>query len=375
MSIYRHQNKRTLEELAEEIQIKEERIRNFLVEEQLDGIIIGKNYNFAWLTAGGNNKLTNNQETGAAEILITKGNKYILTNNLEEQRLREEEVFNQEFTFLKRKWHEHRTVDNLTSGLKLGSDLPTKGVRYVGQELAELRYSLTDSELAKYKDIGQKVGQIITAICRQLEPGVSEHEVAGLLAKELWSVGITPVSLLVAADERITKYGHPQPTDKRANNRVIISLAAQCEGLIVSLTRLVSFGSLPYQLVERFDDLFELEKLYLAGTEVEEEVAELFKKVVAKYKDLGYDDEWELSDHGGALGYTVRDYLVTAASDKKIKENQPLAWSPALPGLKLEDTVVATAEGPELITMDSEWPHRSYVIQGRKFIRPEVMVL
>jgi Xaa-Pro aminopeptidase len=354
-----------LKKMESEIKIKEERIRGLLAEKLLDGIIISKNYNFAWMTAGGNNKIVHNLETGASEMLITDSDKYILTNNLEAKRLREEEVFGAELNFLKRKWYQDKSLDNLISGLKLGSDLATKEMEYVGDELARIRYSLTEFELERYRGLGREVAEIVTEVCYQLSEGVTENQVAGLLAKNLWEKGIYPVSMLVAADERIAKYSHPQPTNKSANNRILISLAVQRRGLIVSLSRMVSLKSLSYQLLEDLDDLIKIESVYLNGTSVGQLTGELFTKVVNKYQELGYEKEWEYNDHGGALGYRARDYLVSKDCQEKIKLNQPFAWTPTLPGLKLEDTIVATESGLELITIDDRWPMK----------RPEILLL
>lgn len=375
MSTYRKQKKSGSDRLTIEIKTKEKKVRDLLVRKQLDGIIIGQNCNFAWLTAGGNNKIVNNRETGAAEILITNNNKYILTNTLEEKRLQEEEVGGQDFTFLRRDWYQKQSIDKFTADLELGSDLLEKGVKYVGQELAELRYSLTDYELERYRLLGQEVAEVLTESCRKFRRGMTENEAAGLVAKEIFGIGAYPVSLLIAADERIAKYSHPQPTDKKANNRLLISLAAQRAGQIVSLTRLVSFGSLADQVLDSLDDLMEIERVYLTGTEINQRVGELFTTAINKYQELGYDTEWKFDDHGGALGYKVRDYLATEECEKKIKPNQPFAWTPTLPGLKLEDTVVATQSGPEVITCCEEWPVNNYKINGKEWSQPKILAL
>ncbi|SJZ42244.1 M24 family metallopeptidase [Selenihalanaerobacter shriftii] len=371
MSTYQDKKNENSERLADEIRTKEDRVRQLLIEKQLDGIIIGKNHNFAWLTGGGNNRIVNNRETGASELLITKQDKYILTNNLEKNRLREEEVFKQDFTFLSRKWYQNKSLGNLIAGLKLGSDIATKGVEYIGDELARLRYSLLESELERYKELGREVTNMLFEVCQQLKRGVKESEVAGMVAQAVWEIGAYPVSLLVAADERISKYSHPQPTAKEANNRVMISLAVERKGLTVSLTRMVSFQSLSYQLSEQLYHLLEIENIYLEGTKVEQETGELFSKVVNKYKELGYNTEWEFNDHGGALGYKARDYIVTEDSEEEVQVNQPFAWTPTLPGLKLEDTIVATETGPELITYSEEWPMQEY----NGWQRPEILIL
>jgi hypothetical protein len=52
----------------------------------------------------------------------------------------------------------------------------------------------------------------IEAAARLIEPGMSELEVAGVLAQQVYASGATPVVALIAADERIRNFRHPAPT-------------------------------------------------------------------------------------------------------------------------------------------------------------------
>ena len=53
-----------------------------------------------------------------------------------------------------------------------------------------------------------------------------------------------------------------------------------------------------------------------------------------------------------------------------IEEATALAWNPSLPGAKIEDTVVTTSAGIELLTVDPAWP--TVEVDGR--LRPDVLV-
>ena len=64
-----------------EIKEKERRVRKFLKEQQLDGLLLSKSANFAWLTGGKDNHVFIATEGGVASILITKDKKYIITNS------------------------------------------------------------------------------------------------------------------------------------------------------------------------------------------------------------------------------------------------------------------------------------------------------
>jgi hypothetical protein len=53
-----------------------------------------------------------------------------------------------------------------------------------------------------------------------------------------------------------------------------------------------------------------------------------------------------------------------------IESNTALAWNPSLPGSKIEDTVVTSEGGIEILTADPAWPTVS--VAGRP--RPDLLV-
>jgi hypothetical protein len=81
--------------------------------------------------------------------------------------------------------------------------------------------------------------------------GEKESAVVGRLCKELWKDRIDPVTLMSAADDRISNFRHPIPTEKRIEKYLMVSVNARKWGLIVSLTRFVHFGELPKELREK----------------------------------------------------------------------------------------------------------------------------
>lgn len=67
-------------------------------------------------------------------------------------------------------------------------------------------------------------------------------------------------------------------------------------------------------------------------------------------------NEWRYHHQGGATGYAPRDELATARSDGLVAVGQAFAWNPSAPGIKVEDTVLATSGQPLVLTLDERWP-------------------
>ena len=71
--------------------------------------------------------------------------------------------------------------------------------------------------------------------------GEKESEVVGRLCSNLWKDRIDPVTLMAAADDRVSRFRHPIPTEKSIEKYLMVSVNARKWGLIVSFTRFVHF--------------------------------------------------------------------------------------------------------------------------------------
>jgi len=111
----------------------------------------------------------------------------------------------------------------------------------------------------------------------------------------------------------------------------------------------------------------------MANTIVGRPVVEAFRKGVEAYRETGYPDEYELHHQGGAIGYVGRDYKVNFQSEEIVQENQAFAWNPSITGTKSEDTMLATAEGPLLLSRPAIFPTLEIQAGGYSFTRPGIL--
>ena len=75
---------------AEEIGIKRERVRRFLREQELDGILMTRQSTFSWYTGGGNGFVASVEAAGS--ILAMRDRDVLITDNIEAPRLKAEEL-------------------------------------------------------------------------------------------------------------------------------------------------------------------------------------------------------------------------------------------------------------------------------------------
>jgi Xaa-Pro dipeptidase len=361
--------------MEKEIEIKWERLKRFFKEKELDGFLINKVSNFAWFTGGKINYVGLHTEIGVCKLLITENKIYYLTNNIEYPRISEEELKSSGFEPVIENWYEEKFVDRIR---KLGCKLVGSDIEYfpsfIQFNIEELHFPLLPEEIERYKEFAKEASEIMTEVCKEIKSGEKEIEIAGKLSERLWSRNIVPVVLLIASDERIEKYRHPVPTEKKIERYVMVVLCARKYGLIVSLTRLVHFGKLSDELKKKHISVCKVDASFIKNTKKGTKISDVFEKGIKVYEDEGYPEEWKKHHQGGPTGYLTRYFRATKYTYELITENQAFAWNPSITGTKSEDTIITKENGQLIITEDKNWPMIKVEIEGEEILRPDILI-
>jgi len=360
----------------QEILQKEKILRNFLDQNNLDGILLSRSASFAWLTGGGEDFVNKSALTGVVDILFVKDHKYLIASTIEQYRVPEEEVANQGFELIIYNWYEGKddTIAKLTAGKKIGCDIDYSNFENVYEKLKPLRYSLLPEEVERFENIGAFAAKCMYETALEIKPGLTENDVAGMLAYKLVSAGYQVPVLLVASDERIYRYRHPIPKDKVIEKYVLIAVGAKRWGLAASMTRLIHFCPLPEDLRDKMNAVAAVDAELISSTVPGADVASILQRAIRTYEDKGYPDEWRLHHQGGAAGYDNRDYLATPRTKENVVVNQGFAWNPSITGVKSEDTIITTANGIKCITQIDDWPMIDVKANGKIISRPDILV-
>ncbi len=364
----------------EEIGIKEKRLRRLMEEKDLAAVLLKRQPNFSWFTAGGYNMVGIATDLGMTSLLVTRTNRFVIANRIEAPRMMEDEGLGDlGFELLQHEWYVDReaelvqkTVGNLS---RVGADVIFASCKNLDGDIKKLRYSLTESEVERYRFLGEKLSQAIEKTAIGIRPGDAECEVAGRLAQELWKDRIDPTGFQVAADERVFLYRHPIPTTRLIQKYAMICANARYKGLITTITRIVHLGKPDPQLVKQFTFNCEIECRMILATKPGVPISVPFQAGVEAYKEFGYEGEWERHNQGGAQGYLARDIRAVPDSKDLIEENQAICWNPSITGTKTEDAFIATTKGPRMITHPVIFPIIEYYKDGLQLIRPGMMIL
>ena len=363
----------------DEIREKERRVREFMGSKGLKALLLKRQANFSWMTGGGLNLVGIATELGVAALLITENSKFVVCSNIEAPRMAlEERLEEQGFAIASFPWHEDSEtalIKKLAGGGKTGCDAGFPEAEVLAEDIARLRYSLTPQEVERYHWLGTRVSTGLEKTMMETRPGEKESEVVGRLCGELWRDRIDPITLMSAADDRVSSYRHPIPTERKIEKYLMVSVNARKWGLIVSLTRFLHFGKLPEDLRRKYLANVQIDCAFMAATRPGMPAREILTQGVEAYRAQGYPDEWKLHHQGGSIGYTGRDYRTNFKTPDIIQENQGFTWNPSITGTKSEDTILATREGPEPITRPVLYPGLTVEAGGMSFIRPALLEL
>jgi Xaa-Pro aminopeptidase len=365
---------------AEEFAVKMERVKTFLSDQGLDGAVLGRGDNFAWLGCGADNLVDTTAETGVASLVVLDDGVTLLTNNIEAGRLQAEELHG---LGIRRAdvypWHEPHERTNalkkLAARARLAADDGTPGLTPLPAGFCRLRFSLTEAEVDRYRALGADCRDAIESAARAVERGMTEADAAAGLAAECRRRGVLPGVVLVAADERLTSWRHPVPKATPVERCALLVLCGRRQGLVAAVSRLVHFGQFGEDLIRRHMAACTVDARMIWATTPGARAADVLRLGRQTYSEFNFPDEWRLHHQGGAIGYRSREYIATPDCAEVVQPNQAFAWNPSIRGTKSEDTILATAGGPELLTEPAEdWPTVHIEMGGKVLHRADILV-
>ena len=335
-----------------------EKIVKWLGTTSYEGVVLGRRDNFKWITEENANAVVTNGEVGIAFLVIEKSGKVkMIADSSDCPRMSEEQnALGAECILAP--WYE--TLDGFLAdccrGKKYASDTGISDTVYVQGELVDLRMQLSQKELERYREIGQECARIVERVAKDARPGQTENEVAAMLKCRCIEKGVGPDCVLVGSDDRILKYRHPVPTDKKIEKSLMVVLGGEKYGLNISMTRIVSYGKPDKEIAARMK---KTQYIFASMQNMMEDgmaYSEYFRKVQKLYDEAGWPDEWKMHHQGGPTGYGCREFVVTPDTKGALREGQAYAWNPTILGTKCEETTYLKDGRVEILTRTKDWP-------------------
>jgi Xaa-Pro dipeptidase len=360
----------------EELDIKHDKLVAWLRAQQLEGVLLRRHENIAWLTGGAVEvRVLTPGETGIASLLVTaEGKRYYFTTENEAPRLQDEELGALDFEPVIFPWYADDTLAaaQRLAGAHIGCD--TAGPGLIPVNLYSLRESLSESEIARFRWLGAQTADAVVESLNEVEPGLSEYDLEAITAANLLRRGIMPSVYLFAVDDRILKYKHAVARGARLKKYGMLNLCSRKWGLAISITRFVHFGEVPAELLARFKSAAQVNAALLDASRVGATSAELFRVAQTAYAAEGFPGEERFHHQGGPTGYGEREWVATPEGKQTVVNNQAFAWNPSIRGGKAEDTVILRNGKIEWLTATPELPVINATVNGNVYPAAGVLV-
>lgn len=294
----------------------------------------------------------------------------VVTNAIEAPRLRDTELAGAPVEWAVVPWWGSREA-MLPRGADVGSDRAADGQVAVTTEIAAVRRVLTPHQQDLLREVCRDAAAAATACAAALSPTTTEYAAAGHFARELLSRELDPIVLMVGGADRLADHRHPLPTSRPLGDRGMLVACGRRHGLVASVTRIVSFASVPSADHQSYLRLLEVERSFLDATRPGARLGDVFAAGAAAYAEHGFAaDEWHRHHQGGLSGLQPREFPAHLTTDLVLPAGAVVAWNPSGGGWKVEDTALVGADATRCLVDDRVWP--TVTVGGRT--RPDVLV-
>jgi len=245
------------------------------------------------------------------------------------------------------------TVERLRGGVAAKLELVP-----VGKELQGLRQLKDAGEIAALEQAGRIAAEAFEAVRPMLRPGVAEREIALELEFALRRLGAEDKAFdfIVASGER-GALPHGVASDKllRRGELVTIDFGCRYQGYHSDETVTLSLGPPTERMREVFDIVLQAHDLALEQVRPGLSLRQLDKIAREYIAGRGYADYF-----GHGLGHGVgleihEPPAVSPRAEALLEEGmvitiEPGIYLPGVGGVRIEDMLVVTAEGPQVLT-------------------------
>ena len=337
-------------------------LREAMATAGVDAVYLEGWANVAWLSGGRGNRVVLDSPVGLCGLLVGASQAWVVAPNNEEARVRAEAFAGLPLPVLVRPWYQlplwQTAKAQLPDGGRWATDIGVEGSSDANALVAPLRRRLAGPDAARYRAVGREAARALEAALLEVRPGWSELEAAGAVAAALKASAIEATVILVGTRERAERFRHLVPTNAEVEGGLVASITAVRHGLHASLTRSLSFGPPPPELVDKHGVVVGVDRALLRASRPGRSLGKAFAAGEQAYAAGGFYDDWKEHHQGGTTGYAGREVFATEGSGYELEESMALAWNPTVPGAKSEDTYLVAAGGLEWLTHtpDSPWP-------------------
>ncbi len=234
---------------------------------------------------------------------------------------------------------------------------PAKLVK-AARVVADLRVCKSAEEIERIREAVRCAESAFRAVCVWLQPGVTEQEVAARLVYEMAQRGSEgpsfPPIVAAGANGSLPHYS-PGRVSIRANEPILIDWGARVGGYASDLTRVICLGSIPPRIGAIHEIVRTAQRAAVGAVRPGITAGQLDEVARAIIRKAGYGPQFAHSlGHGLGLDVheapTLRSKSAVSLEPGMVVTIEPGIYLPGAGGVRLEDDVLVTEQGHEVLS-------------------------
>jgi Xaa-Pro aminopeptidase len=224
-----------------------------------------------------------------------------------------------------------------------------------------LRVIKDAGEIEVFRRGGKMISEVARALPSIVEAGRTEREIAARIENAILGVGFEKLSFAtIVASGPNSAQPHATPGDRRltGGDLVVLDFGGVLDGYCVDLTRAAAVGTVTKDAKSLFDAVYEAHGAAVHAVRPGRQTSDVDRAAREVLEARGLGEAFSHST-GHGLGLEIHEAPRVARADPDAPEQvepgmvftiEPGAYLESVGGVRLEDDVLVTAAGPEVLT-------------------------
>ncbi|WP_042474646.1 M24 family metallopeptidase [Bacillus ndiopicus] len=248
----------------------------------------------------------------------------------------------------------HLTVERLEA---LTSFYPTASFERLDDQINAMRVIKDEAELVKMREAAKLADYAVEVGCKEIAEGKTEMEILNAIESAIKAKGYSMSfdTMVLAGEKSASPHGTPGDRKIKRGDMILFDLGVIYEGYCSDITRTVAFGEVSDAQKEIYNTVREANEQAIAAVKPGVRACDLDKISRDVITEAGFG-EYFTHRLGHGLGISVHEYpSVTGANTLALQAGmvftiEPGVYKSDVTGVRIEDDVVVTEDGVEVLT-------------------------